>query len=99
MAEISSAPRVARLRRRGQITTQQDIRDALSLDERNSLNIFRVGQALILTPKPLQRESLARTAEKEMKQGGVTLKDLITDLRTQRKRYYDETRLKDKGLR
>jgi len=95
MPDIASIPRVTRLRRRGQLTIPQDIRDALSLDERTSLNIFRVGKALILTPKPLQRESLARAAEKEMRQGAVTLKDLIADLRIQRKRYYDESRRKD----
>lgn len=95
MADVASIPRVTRLRRRGQLTIPQDIRDALSLDERTSLYIFRVGKALILTPKPLQRESLARAAEKEMKQGAVSLKDLIADLRIQRKRYYDESRRKD----
>jgi bifunctional DNA-binding transcriptional regulator/antitoxin component of YhaV-PrlF toxin-antitoxin module len=95
MPDIASIPRVARLRRRGQLTIPQDIRDALSLDEKTSLNIFRVGNALILTPKPLQRKSLARAAEREMKQGAVTLKDLIADLRIQRKRYYDESRRKD----
>ena len=94
MSEFVSIPRVTRLRRRGQLTIPQDIREALSLDERASLNIFRVGEALILTPKPLQRETVARAAEKEMKQKGLALKDLIADLRAQRKRYYDETRRK-----
>ncbi|MBP1738201.1 MAG: transcriptional regulator, AbrB family [Deltaproteobacteria bacterium] len=95
MPDMASLPRVTRLRRRGQLTIPQDIRDALSLDERTSLSIFRVGKALILTPKPLQRESLARAAEKEMKEGAVTLKDLIADLRIQRKRYYEESGRKD----
>ena len=95
MPDMASLPRVTRLRRRGQLTIPQDIRDALSLDERTSLSIFRVGKALILTPKPLQRESLARAAEKEMKEGAVTLKDLIADLRIQRKRCYEESGRKD----
>ena len=95
MPDMASLPRVTRLRRRGQLTIPQEIRDALSLDERTSLNIFRVGKALILTPKPLQRQSLAKAAQKEMKQEGVTLKELIADLRVQRKRYYDETKRKD----
>ena len=95
MSEFASIPRSTRLRRRGQLTIPQEIHDALSLDERTSLNIFRVGKALILTPKPLQRQSLAKAAEKEMKQEGVTLKELIADLRVQRKRYYEETKRKD----
>jgi|WetSurSiteA1Bulk_404760.scaffolds.fasta_scaffold115005_2 bifunctional DNA-binding transcriptional regulator/antitoxin component of YhaV-PrlF toxin-antitoxin module len=99
MSEFASMPRSTRLRRRGQLTIPQEIRDALSLDERTSLTILGVGKALILTPKPLQRQSLAKTAEKEMKLEGVTLKELISDLRVQLKRYYGETGRKDYALR
>lgn len=91
MPEIASIPRAARIRTRGQITIPQDIREAMDLDERSSVNIFRVGRVLLMTPKRLQRASLARAAEREMKREGLTLKDLIDDLRAQRKRYLEET--------
>jgi virulence-associated protein VagC len=67
------------------------MREALSLDERTGLNIFRVGKVLILSPKRLQRASLAKEVEREMKRQGLSLKDLISDLRVQRKKYLAET--------
>jgi len=67
------------------------MREALSLDESTGLNIFRVGKVLILSPKRLQRASLAKEVEREMKRQGLTLKNLISDLRTQREKYLAET--------
>jgi virulence-associated protein VagC len=66
------------------------MREALSLDESTSLNIFRIGKVLILSPKRLRRASLAKEAEREMKRQGLTLKDLIADLRIQREKYLAE---------
>ena len=91
MENMATAPKLVRVRARGQLTIPQDMREALSLDERTGLNIFRVGKVLILSPKRLQRPSLAKEVEREMKRQGLTLKDLISDLRVQRKKYLAET--------
>jgi bifunctional DNA-binding transcriptional regulator/antitoxin component of YhaV-PrlF toxin-antitoxin module len=90
MENIATAPKLVRVRSRGQLTIPQDMREALSLDERTGLNIFRVGKVLILSPKRLQRASLAKEVEREMKRQGLSLKDLISDLRVQRKKYLAE---------
>lgn len=90
MKNMATAPKLVRVRSRGQLTIPQDMREALSLDENTGLNIFRVGKVLILSPKRLQRASLAKEVEREMKRQGLTLKDLISDLRVQRKRYLAE---------
>ena len=90
MENMATAPKLVRVRSRGQLTIPQDIREALSLDEDTGLNIFRVGKVLILSPKRLQRASLAKEVEREMKRRGLTLKDLISDLRVQREKYLAE---------
>ena len=95
MENITTAPKLVRVRSRGQLTIPQDMREALSLDESTGLNIFRVGKVLILSPKRLQRASLAKGVEREMKRQGLTLKDLISDLRIQREKYLAEAYLED----
>ena len=90
MENIATAPKLVRVRSRGQLTIPQDIREALSLDENTGLNIFRVGKVLIMSPKRLQRASLAKEVEREMKRQRLTLKDLISDLRVQREKYLAE---------
>ena len=90
MESIATAPKLVRVRSRGQLTIPQDMREALSLDEDTGLNIFRVGKVLIMSPKRLQRASLAKEVEREMKRQKLTLKDLISDLRVQREKYLAE---------
>jgi bifunctional DNA-binding transcriptional regulator/antitoxin component of YhaV-PrlF toxin-antitoxin module len=90
MGNMTTSPKLVRVRSRGQLTIPQDMREALSLDESTGLNIFRVGKVLILSPKRLQRASLAKEVEREMKRQRLTLKDLISDLRIQREKYLAE---------
>ena len=90
MENIATAPRLVRVRSRGQLTIPQDMREALSLDENTGLSIFRVGKVLVMSPKRLQRASLAKEVEREMKRQKLTLKDLISDLRVQREKYLAE---------
>ncbi len=90
MESIATAPKLVRVRSRGQLTIPQDMREALSLDENTGLNIFRVGKVLIMSPKRLQRASLAKEVEREMKRQKLTLKDLLSDLRVQREKYLAE---------
>jgi bifunctional DNA-binding transcriptional regulator/antitoxin component of YhaV-PrlF toxin-antitoxin module len=90
MENMATAPKLVRVRSRGQLTIPQDMREALSLDENTGLSIFRVGKVLIMSPKRLQRASLAKEVEREMKRQKLTLKDLISDLRVQREKYLAE---------
>jgi AbrB family looped-hinge helix DNA binding protein len=95
MRDLASLPRIARVRIRGQITIPQDIREEMNLDEQATVNIFRVGKVLLMTPKRLQRASMARMVEREMKREKLSLEDLLADLRSQRKRYLEEAYTKD----
>ena len=91
MVEFATAARVVTIRERGQLTIPQDIREELNLEKNTVVSVFRVGKALVITPKTLQRRSLARQGEAEMRRKGITLKELLDDLRAQRERYFDET--------
>ncbi len=95
MRDFAIAPRSTRVRARGQITIPRDIREEMNLDELATVNLFRVGKALLLTPKRLQRSSLAKKVEREMRRQGLSLEDLLADLRAQRKRYLEEAGEKD----
>jgi bifunctional DNA-binding transcriptional regulator/antitoxin component of YhaV-PrlF toxin-antitoxin module len=92
---FTATSRLIRVRSRGQLTIPQDLREALNLDEETGLNVFRVGKVLLMTPKRLQRASLASEVEREMKREGLTLDDLLKDLKDQRERYLAETYSKD----
>ena len=87
MQTFTTTSRLVRVRSRGQLTIPQDLREVLGLDEETGLNVFRVGRVLLMTPKRLQRGALASDVEREMKREGVTLEDLLKDLKDQRKRY------------
>jgi AbrB family looped-hinge helix DNA binding protein len=95
MRGFATVPRPARVRIRGQITIPREIREEMNLDEQSTVNIFRVGKALVMTPKRLQRSSLAKKVERELKRGGLSLEDLLADLRSQRKRYLEESGAKN----
>jgi AbrB family looped-hinge helix DNA binding protein len=95
MKNLATLPRSAKIRIRGQITIPQDIREEMNLDEQTMVNIFRVGKVLLMTPKRLERALLAKRVEREMKRKGLTLEDLLSDLKSQRKRYLEETYSRD----
>jgi AbrB family looped-hinge helix DNA binding protein len=95
MKNLATLPRSAKVRIRGQITIPQDIREDLNLDEQTMVNIFRVGKVVLVTPKRLERASLARRVEREMKREGLTLEGLLSDLKSQRKRYLEEAYSRD----
>ncbi|MEK6814148.1 MAG: AbrB/MazE/SpoVT family DNA-binding domain-containing protein [Nitrospirota bacterium] len=75
---------------RGQLTIPAALRKELHLEEETSLNVVKVGDALILTAKRLTGDRLAKKAEKEMKRAGLSLDDLLKDLEKQRERYVRE---------
>lgn len=80
----------ARIWGRGQVTIPARLRRELRLDNEQDLEVFRVGRSLVLTPKKLLGDTLARQVEKEMKKEGLTLENLLSDLRKERTRYRQE---------
>ena len=87
---ISTVPKSVKLWGRGQLTIPKEVRQALKLNEENHLSVFVVGRCLVLTPKRLLGPSLAKDVEKAMKAKGLSLEDLLRDLKTERQRYNRE---------
>jgi len=87
---ISSFPKSVKLWGRGQLTIPKELREALKMDDETQLNVFVVGQCLMLTPKRLTRVALAKNVEKSMKEKGITLETLLSDLKNERKGYVQD---------
>jgi bifunctional DNA-binding transcriptional regulator/antitoxin component of YhaV-PrlF toxin-antitoxin module len=75
---------------RGQLTIPASLRKELRLDEETTLSVVKAGEALVLTPKKLIGDAVAKKAAREMKKAGLTLDDLLRDLEKQRRRYNRE---------
>ena len=89
--ETYESPRTAKIRARGQLTIPSVLRDQLNLSRDADVSIIRVGKTLIIGRAPSKRVALARQFEASMKSEGISLDELLADLRAQRKRYLDET--------
>lgn len=75
---------------RGQLTIPASMRKDLRLEEDASLTIVKVGDVLLLTPRKLIGDSIAKKAARGMTQAGLKLDDLLEDLKKQRERYNRE---------
>lgn len=82
---------IVKLRERGQLTVPSKYRKDLNLEENDALNITKVGDVLILTTKKLVSDKLTGKFEKAMKDKGISLDDLLEDLKEQRTKYNKET--------
>lgn len=87
---ITTSPKAIKVWRRGQLTIPKELREALHLEGESHLSAFVVGRCLVLTPKRLLGPALARDIQRSMKAQGLTLNDLLNDLKKQRRRYNRE---------
>ncbi len=88
---------VVKLRERGQVTIPYEYRKDLGLGKEDVLNVLKIGDVLILVPRQLAGDALSRKIESTMKKKGLTLDNLLSNLREQRKRYSKETYAKAKA--
>ena len=75
---------------RGQLTIPASIRKELNLAEETTMTIVKAGDVLILTPRKLIGDTVAKKAARAMKKAGLRLEDLLADLDKQRERYNRE---------
>lgn len=75
---------------RGQLTIPASIRKELKLDEDTSLTIVKAGDVVLLTPRKLMGDAVAKKASRAMKRAGLKLDALLADLKKQRERYNRE---------
>ena len=87
---ITTVPKSVKLWGRGQLTIPKEIRQAMKLDQEDHLSVFVVGRCLVLTPKRLLGPTLAKEVIRSMKAKGLSLEDLLRDLKAERRRYNQE---------
>ncbi len=72
---------VTRMREKGQITIPAGIREVLHLSKDSVLSVSKVGDAILLTPKRSSFESVSEKFRKAAKAKGISLEDLLKDLK------------------
>jgi AbrB family looped-hinge helix DNA binding protein len=77
---------VTRLRGKGQVTIPASIREALDLTEDSVLSVCRVGDGILMVPRPSVYESVSAKFSKTAEKEGITLKDLLEDLKSLRRK-------------
>lgn len=88
---------IVKLRERGQLTIPYEYRKELGLGKEDMLNVLKIGDVLILVPRQLAGDVISRKFESAMKKKGLTLDNILKNLREQRKRYSKETYAKTKA--
>ena len=72
---------VTRMREKGQVTIPSDIRESLHLSKDSLLSVARIGDGILLTPKSSAFESVSAEFSKAAKDKGITLQELLKDLK------------------
>ena len=72
---------VTRMREKGQVTIPVGIRESLHLDKDSVLSVARIGDGILLVPKPSVFESVSSKFSKAAERKGVTLDGLLKDLK------------------
>lgn len=72
---------VTRMREKGQVTIPVSIREALHLSENSILSVTKVGDGILITPRPSLFEEVSAEFRKEADKKGITLEELLQDLR------------------
>jgi AbrB family looped-hinge helix DNA binding protein len=87
-SELPSSP--VRLRKRGQITLPQTVRDNLGVGEGDILTLLQMGEVIMLTPRQPQVPRLADKIVSMMEEEGVSLADLLQGLKEEREAIWRE---------
>jgi AbrB family looped-hinge helix DNA binding protein len=74
------------MRDKGQITSPVDIRESLHLSKNSVMSVVKVGDGILLTPKTSVFESASTRFSEAAKQKGITLDELLKDLKKIRRK-------------
>ncbi len=72
---------VTRMREKGQVTIPAGIRQSLHLSSDSLLSVARVGNGILLTPRPSVFEAVSAKFAKTAEEKGITLESLLKDLK------------------
>ncbi len=90
MPNNTTMVRTVKIRDKGQITIPSEIQEEMNIKDSTVFSLFGVGDSIMLVPKLLSRISLVKDIQKEMKKERLTLQNLLSDLKKQRKKYNKE---------
>lgn len=76
-----------KIRQRGQLTLPKPLRQSYNLRTNSYLTIIPIGNFLVLSKRPSLVSQLQQTAKKELVNKGVTLREILDDLKTIRSQY------------
>ena len=76
---------------RGQLTIPSEYRKELGIEKGDVINVMKAGEVFILTREQVIGETIAGKMENVMKKKGLTLQDLLRNLKEQRRKYNKET--------
>ncbi len=79
-----------RLRKRGQITIPQPVRDVLGVHEGDVLTLFQIGKVVMFTSRQPQVSRLVDKIAGLMEEEGVRMVDLLQGLAEERKAIWHE---------
>jgi bifunctional DNA-binding transcriptional regulator/antitoxin component of YhaV-PrlF toxin-antitoxin module len=79
------------VRERGLITIPADLREKYGVETGNILRLVDLDGIFVLVPMVPMVPELAREIERARLDAGLSIEELLTSLREQRERYYQET--------
>lgn len=79
-----------RVRERGQITLPQPVRDNLTVDTGDTLNLVQIDDILLLSPRQALIPKLSQEFSALMQEEGVSLAELLQGLEDERKLIWQE---------
>ena len=81
----------AEIKSRGQLTIPKKIRIMSHLEEGQIVSIIPVGDSVIIAPKRLELDDGRREIKRILKETGASLDDLLTGLKEEREKLYQDT--------
>jgi len=82
---------IVKVRGKGQLTIPLAFRRELKIGENDAVNMIKAGGVLVLAPRRLPGDTISERFERTMKKRGITLNDLLVELKAQRAKYNPDT--------
>ena len=81
----------AEIKSRGQLTIPKKIRAVTRLEEGQLVSIIPLGESVLITPQRLELEEARGQIRKILKASGLSVEDLLQNLKEEREKLYQET--------
>ncbi len=75
---------VTRVREKGQVTIPSNIRESLHLSKDSVLSVIRIGDGILLIPRPSEIDAVSSKFSRAAQKKGITLEALLKDLKRTR---------------